>query len=623
MFSRRRGWRERLRRAREWFGPAYMEMDPRTLGLYRIVLGILLCVDGIRHWVEAERYYSNAGVLTNHFQLFRPSSEFHFSLFHSFSTPAEVHIAFALSVACYFLFLIGWHTRVFTVLATLWVTSMDSRLVLVENGGYVVVNLMCFWAMFLPVGKCFSVDSLLASLRNQRERTAEELAHPLDQRERIAPHRSLASLALFINFAIIYIFNVVNKYGQTWRDGLTIHYVLHIDRMVTGLAVWVREVFPMRALWAVNHSVLMVEAMIIVLVLWPRSRLYTRPLAMVLITGLHVSFGLMMRLGPFSWFMIGWSTALLRPVHWRALELWYQRKTEPVVVRYRPDHGLAFQLCRLLKRLDGASLLSFESAPEQKAWLTANGKDVWVAARADALDRFLGLRGAVAHAPPAQLSEPSPARLSLRKWTRRLRETVIVYLLLCAASQLVNENKSLPPPFKHQQPKLVRATLQYPRIFQGWGMFAPNPIREDGIVAVDARTVDGRRIDPFSGTEPDLNLSDARGLGLNQIHQDYFNRIRLDHNRPFRKPLGEWLQRYHRETGRAEDEIVAYDIWWLRDKNPLPGELEPTKHEKICIASWRKPRFRPPVGQPPLGVPCRVESAEKEKKEDEKVENER
>src|SRR5690606_9329530 len=189
---------------------------------------------------------------------------------------------------------------------------------------------------------------------------------------------------------------------------------------------------------------------------------------------------------------------------------------------------------------------------------------------------------------------------------------------VCAASQIINKNKSIPKVLKHQQPKAMRAIVQYPRIFQGWGMFAPNPVREDGYLTVDAVTVDGRHVDPFTGREPDMNLSDARGLGLGQIVQDYANRIRLDGNRVFRKGLREWVASYHRRTGRPEDEIVQFNAYWLRDQNPEPGApLEPFDHEAICIETWRKPGYRPPQGQS-LPRPCRIESAEKKDKDDDK-----
>ena len=148
--------RKRFGRARRWFRARYMKIDPRTLGLYRIVLGALLVGNCIHHWTYARTYYSNQGVLTNHFHLFRPSGAFNFSLFHSFSSLSEVHVAFGLSLICYFLFMVGWHARLFAVLSCVWVTSMDHRLIMVENGGYVVVNLTIFWACFMPIGQRFS-----------------------------------------------------------------------------------------------------------------------------------------------------------------------------------------------------------------------------------------------------------------------------------------------------------------------------------------------------------------------------------------------------------------------------------------------------------------------------------
>jgi hypothetical protein len=541
------GWRSIRRvgiaveRAGAFLRDRYLVADPRTLGLFRIVLGSLLCADCIRHWIEARTYYSNEGLLSNHYYLFRPASSHHFSLFLAFSSAEEVHVAFALSFICYFLFTIGYRTRLFNVLSFLWVTSMDSRLVLVENGGYIVVNLTTFWAMFLPTGERFSVDAARRALRS-------DSAPP-------APCVSLAVFFATLNFAFVYVFNVVNKYGDLWRRGDTIHYVLHIDRMVTGIAVFLREWLPVWALRVTTWTVLLVEALIVVLVLWPRNRLVARAVAIGLCLGLHVTLGVTMRLGPFSWFMIAWSLLLLGREHWDWLE------------------GRGARI-RTLGQSAGAALdrlFAQFPAPRRRA-----------------------------------ASSPSPLARALGRGRAALRETAVVLFAICGLTQMLAENKSVPQLLKPKQPAWVRAVIQYPRLFQGWGMFAPNPISEDGTVSVEAVTVDGRRIDPFTGLAPDLDLSDARGLGLNQIHQDYFNRIRLDRNRTYREPLRRWLVRWHEETGRPEDELVAFDVWWLTDRCPPPGALTPSHHKKVCLLGWRKPGHR---AEPPLSPACRVESA--------------
>ncbi|WP_437598913.1 hypothetical protein [Sorangium sp. So ce590] len=656
----------RLRRVGRWIKEHYCTIDVRTLGLFRLVLGFLLASDCVRHWAEASWIYSNDGVLTNHYHLFHPSSGFNFSLYHAFSSIEEVHVAFALSLFCFLCFFVGWHTRLFSILSFLLVTSRDNRIVMIENGGYVVVNLITCWAMFMPTGRRFSVDALIRSFRERRERTAADLADRSRPAWAERPYVSGIVLLAILNLATIYYFNVVNKSGQIWRRGETVHYVLHLDRMVTGLAVVAREYIPLWGKRGLTWGVLVVEALLVAWILSPYGRRFTRALAMLAMWGLHGSFGVMMRLGPFSWFMIGWSFLLPTSQHWDALERWYRRRAAQRVVVYDGSSPLAFAFMRLLVRLDGLELLRFEEAraavaadaeaagggePRPELFEVREAGDVaharvfrgaaalreilqalpggrfarplvWAlclgapgallavaSRRRDAIARFFGLTRPP-RARAAAMEGPSPLSEKLARGRVIAREALVAYLGLCAVSQAINENKSVPAFLKHPQPKIVQATIVYPRLLQGWGMFAPNPITEDGSISVDAITVEGRHVDPFTGLTPDLDLSDARGLGLGQIQQDYFNRIRLDRNKAFRKPgLQDYLLRYHERTGRPEDEIVAFDVYWVRDQCPKPGESAAYKNEAIPIMSYRKPGYRPPPGLPRLPPARKEESA--------------
>ncbi|WP_437937224.1 hypothetical protein [Sorangium sp. So ce341] len=661
--------RDRLRRAGRWIKEHYCTIDVRTLGLFRLVLGFLLASDCVRHWAEARWIYSNDGVLTNHYHLFHPSSGFNFSLYHAFSSIEEVHVAFALSLFCFLCFFVGWHTRLFSILSFLLVTSRDNRVVMIENGGYVVVNLITCWAMFMPTGRRFSVDALIRSYRERQERTAADLADRSRPAWAVRPYVSGIVLLAILNLATIYYFNVVNKSGLIWRRGETVHYVLHLDRMVTGLAVVAREYIPYWAKRGLTWGVLVVEALLVMWILSPYGRRFTRALAMLAMWALHGSFGVMMRLGPFSWFMIGWSFLLPTSQHWDALERWYRRRAAPRVVVYDAGSPLAFAIMRLLVRLDHLELLRFEEArAPASAEAEAAGRGeavggaearpelfeardpsegrvfrgaaalreilqalpggrfarplVWalclgapgallaaVSRRRDAVARFFGLTRPP-RARALAVGSPSPLAEKVARGRVIAREALVAYLGLCAVSQAINENKSVPAVLKHAQPKIVQATIVYPRLLQGWGMFAPNPITEDGSISVDAITVDGRHVDPFTGLPPDLDLSDARGLGLGQIRQDYFNRIRLDRNKPFRKPgLQDYLLAYHERTGRPDDQIVAFDVYWVRDQCPKPGESAPYKNEAIPILSYRKPGYRPRPGLPPLPPAPKEQSA--------------
>jgi hypothetical protein len=319
-----------------------------------------------------------------------------------------------------------------------------------------------------------------------------------------------------------------------------------------------------------------------------------------------------------------------------------------VTVSVRSDSATGFQLARLLTRLDRAELLQFESA-DDGPWLAATcegerseGRPAllriaralplgrWAVpalrvlslgifdaalgqldARHAAIGRWLGLRATSDDAAPlAGPTDESALRRWLGRWRIRSREAVLAFLMLCLVSEIINANKSIPKQLHHKQLAIMRAVINYPRLYQGWGMFAPNPVREDGFVTVDAVTVDGRHIDPFTGQAPDMDLTDARGFAAGQIVQDYFNRIRLDRNKVYRQQMSEWIQRYHLRTGNPNDEIVAFDAYWLIDQNPDPPNREPFDHHSYCIHSWRKGGYRPARGLPALPPQCKVVSGE-------------
>jgi hypothetical protein len=518
---------------------------------------------------------------------------------------------------------------------------------MIENGGYVVVNIAVAWAMFMPTGRRFSVDALLRSYRERTEQNADDLNARKRPSDLTSPFVSLICLIAILNLATIYFFNVVNKSGGIWKEGSTVHYVLWLNRMVTGVAVFFRDHMPYWLTRPLTWSVLAAEALLVPWILAPYGRRYTRPLAMATMWALHGTFGIMMRLGPFSWFLLGYSFLLLTPEQWDDLEAWYRRRANACTVVYDRASPLAFAFARFLVRLDALELITFAPSEADGGELLAvrdaaggafTGKAALrEIARALPLGRYLWpianlisfgslgalfalasrRRAAIAtyfnlRLPPAtgrSIAPPSPLTRKLARGRGVAREVVLTYLGLCAVSQALNENKAVPPALKHKQPSFVEMTIVYPRMFQGWGMFAPNPIQEDGVITVDARTIDGRRIDPFTGKEPDLDLTDAPGMGLSQIRQDYFNRIRLDRNAVFRTPLKDYLLHWHERTGHPEDELVAFDVYWVRCQCPPPGERKPFNNETLAIVTYRKPGFKPPPDQAPIPPEPKVVSA--------------
>ncbi len=349
------------RRLREALRRAYLTVDGRSLALLRVMLASVLIVDALRRVRWLRDLYSNAGLLPNHTMLWRPPAPRVFSLFFMASRVDEAAVLLALCLVCFFFLLVGWRTRLFHVLSFAMTTSLHSRVIFAENASAVALAVLMFWTAFLPLGRRYSVDALLASLRAGKAEEPEDLAArhlpPPDTR----PAVSLAVLGFLLQLAAIYWFNYAHKSGTTWREGTAVHYVLHQERIVTWLGVLAREHLPFAATRAATYGTLVIEAAAPLLLLTPVLWRYTRALAVVLLTGLHGAIALMANLGIFSPVMICFYPLLVDGKYWDWLGR-RRRAAEPrLVVFYDAGCGVCFQVVRVLARLDALERIAWRS----------------------------------------------------------------------------------------------------------------------------------------------------------------------------------------------------------------------------------------------------------------------
>lgn len=333
--------------------------DPRTLGLFRIAFGVFLLVDLYRRLPDYVFFYTNEGMLPNHAAIYRPMSGYLFSVYHAFSTRGEVLAAFGLTAVLYLLYLVGWKTRLMQVLTLVAVTSLHSRNIMLENGGDVVSNLLALWTCFLPLGRRFSLDALIASMRETNEHGADELndrTSPFVDRRAIV---SLAVPAIVLNLAFIYFFNTIHKDGAAWREATSVHYVLWADRLVNPLGVALRQVVPPIAINIMTTGTLVIESSICVLLLSPFWIRSCRRVAALMIIMLHCGFQTVGHFGLFSFVMMLHSILLLGPEDWDALARRMRERLPSRVVYYDAACGVCHQFARLLKRLDHLDKVRF------------------------------------------------------------------------------------------------------------------------------------------------------------------------------------------------------------------------------------------------------------------------
>jgi hypothetical protein len=124
-----------------------------------------------------------------------------------------------------------------------------------------------------------------------------------------------------------------------------------------------------------------------------------------------------------------------------------------------------------------------------------------------------------------------------------LRELLALAFFAGAVNQAAVELWVIKRRWKVPQPEVTRVFSHKLRFLQGWFMFSPNPVMDDGTIVVDAVTVDGRHIDPFWRKPPNFDLTNAKSFGYNQIWSDYFNRMHLAGNKAYRDAMIEYMRR--------------------------------------------------------------------------------
>jgi hypothetical protein len=583
----------------------YASADPRSLGLLRIALGTLLFVDLARRIPDIEAHYANTGWLTNHYMLFRPMSSHLFSLYLAASTPGEVKVFFAVHLLVYALFIVGYRTRLMHVLSLVLLVSVNSRNIAVENGGWVVLILLTTWSLFLPLGRRFSVDALRESFKARREGTELALNDRSAPAPAISPVVSLAVAALILQWATIYYFNVVHKTGQEWKQGTAVYYFFQQDRMVTWWGGFIREFIPMWGYKAMTYGALAIESMVTVLLISPVASQKTRMIAWLLVCALHLSIDSVVQLGPFSYAMMTMFFALIPAGAWQVGGAKLSLRRPSVSLEFNPKSTFALEMCRWVKRLDTLEKVTFVASPDIKGLrVNRDGKEFlnvdafreaarsfpmpffW---RAVARAPFLGKKLALGLQKPKSASaylgieklvgkdefapEPSAVRNFFRRSIWPFRELAVLIVMISCASQVLIENRAVPKWLKPEsRPAWMEAIVIYPRLFQGWSMFAPSPPTDDGRLVVDGVTKDGRRFDPLTGQAPDFDIQPKGGFRMNQIWGDFSRRFFEDRFKTYWNGFRDFLRNHHQITGRPEDELEAFDVYWVSEWIPLPGQ---------------------------------------------------
>jgi len=131
-------------------------IDDRSIALFRILVGVLIIIDVLLRFRNLNFFYTDLGPVKSELII----SDFNqFSLLYYITDPIGVSIVFIVQILLAIILILGYKTKTVFILSTILVISVDLRNPYVASYADTLFRLLLFWAIFLPLGNKWSIDS--------------------------------------------------------------------------------------------------------------------------------------------------------------------------------------------------------------------------------------------------------------------------------------------------------------------------------------------------------------------------------------------------------------------------------------------------------------------------------
>lgn len=305
-------------------------IDSRTLAVFRIAIGLLIIGDILARASTFTLFYTENGVVPQELAEQR-TADGAFSLFYFTQDSTVIALLFLIHALVAIQLMIGYKTRLAIILSFLFVISLDHHNPLVLSHADTLFRLLCFWAIFIPLGERWSIDAIH---RDREPRTAVF---------------SLGTAAILLQMVYMYAANGTHKLDDPlWRSRDATPLIFGLDDMTYFLAGPMRQ-FPalLEFLGTMWFLLLIMSPLLLLLHGRPRYVLAS------LIFCAHLSFTLTVRIGAFGW--VGMSGVMLffQSIFWDDLATLSKRLNLSNRVVIPIHNGISTFGNRLATRLPG------------------------------------------------------------------------------------------------------------------------------------------------------------------------------------------------------------------------------------------------------------------------------
>jgi hypothetical protein len=197
--------------------------------------------------------------------------------------------------------------------------------------------------------------------------------------------------------------------------------------------------------------------------------------------------------------------------------------------------------------------------------------------------------------PPSDAA-PVPVDDSIPELDRALafsRETAAtLFLLVCGAALVLRMNDDTKP---HGLEAPIYSIVAYPRLYQDWKLFAPEPPRRQGMLVVDAQTGRGAKIDPLTG-QPPIEVLDPKKPDPRARPEPLMAALFASINQPNRviyvDEFRNYLQRLS-DQRESNDKLVWFNVNWIEAPIPAPEPSSTPAPEPNDVIPARRITSRP------------------------------
>jgi len=589
---------------KKWLSP-WLKIDSRALGIYRILIGWVCALDIIRRWDYIDVFYSNQGI-------HMASDSKAFNIFYYIGNNSiETHIIFLIGILFSLALMVGYKTKLSHLISTAIIISIHSQATAVGNSGDLFLNSILIWTLFLPIGKSFSLDAIMKSLRESKELKVEDLNNRTYGINKPIQIYSIAYLAILLQISAIYFLSALNRMNSaSWEDGIAFYKMHQLDGFITYFGYYIREYinYPISKIF--TYSTLYLEYSIPFLLLFPFYKHILRLITIISLTTFHLMIRLSMHVGLFSHIMIATFPLLIdeKIINYIKIKI-LNKYNNRFNLFYDSDCGFCHYSVRIIKRLDvfnriifcdGSSKakkpIEFDAIANQTAILYNPETNItWTRHRAFGkilsiipfgfliswiffipfLSEFFGMIydqiaknrtkisgffGLPACNIPSNsdgnnfqidIKKKSYIQIHSIKLFKIISPLLIVIMISSFIYSSLIEHKIITGVTWKNIPTLKKIN-RFPRMIQKWKMFGNMP-STDQIIIVEATLKNNEKINLFTGKEPEFNSTDYTMLMKNksQLWRKYF----------------EWLYHKHIKGTRNTKLKNKFTNWILNPNN--------------------------------------------------------